>query len=233
VNDGHENNDEVPPEWRERDAAARAERMREEAEVQRRRSEAVSKLKVASGIPELFLDIIEGSAFQATPATAEVERGSFKILVLAGKPGNGKTVAACRWLLDGLHAQRPPLFVTAARLSRWDRYDSSAMDRLLLASRLVLDDLGEEFNDTKGNFLAVLDETVCDRLSNKRATIVTTNLDVEQFTSRYGVRIRDRIRESGRWVGFAQPSMRGAPDAAIDNGPLLRPGAAHGRRGMA
>lgn len=233
MNDEHEIVEDVPPEWRERDAAARAERIREEAEAQRQRLQAVSKLKVASGIPEMFLDIIEGSTFKPTVATSEVERAGFKILVLAGKPGNGKTVAACRWLLDGLHAQRPPLFVTAARLSRWDRYNNAEMDRLLLAPRLVLDDLGEEYNDTKGNFLAVLDETVCDRLSNKRATIITTNLDVDQFTARYGVRIRDRIRESGRWVGFAEPSMRGAPDAAIDNGPLLRPGAAHGRRGVA
>ena len=83
------------------------------------------------------------------------------------------------------------------------------MARLLEASRLVIDDLGEEFNDTKGNFLAVLDETISDRVANERPTVITTNLDVDKFRDRYGRRITDRIRGDGRWVAFAGESMRG------------------------
>jgi DNA replication protein DnaC len=84
----------------------------------------------------------------------------------------------------------------------------------LFASRLVIDDLGEEFNDTKGNFLAVLDEAVSDRIANLRPTVITTNLDVEAFKLRYGARVTDRIRGSGRWFAVAGESMRGRAEAA-------------------
>lgn len=205
--------EDIPPEWRERDARARAQRESEEAEAARDAEAALERLKVATCIPAKFLDIVDGGHVLNTKAKAEVERGGFEILVLSGLVGNGKTVAAARWLIDGLRAPPTPLFVTSARLSRWDRYDNAAMDRLLLASRLVIDDLGEEFNDTKGNFLAVLDETISDRLANNRPTVITTNLDLDQFTERYGVRVRDRIKESGRWVEFVDPSMRGKQTA--------------------
>jgi len=201
--------DEVPPEWRERDARAGAQREAEQADLERQRAAAREKLKAATGIPAKFLAIVDGGQVRDTKARAEVQRGGFEILVLSGKVGNGKTVAGSRWLLDGLEEKRTPLFVTGPRLSRWDRYNNAEMDRLLLASRLLIDDLGEEFNDTKGNFLAVLDETISDRLANNRPTIITTNLDLEQFTERYGLRVRDRIKESGRWVEFVEPSMRG------------------------
>jgi len=180
-------------------------------EAAQRRAAALAKRKESIGIPARFLAITEGGDLRMTQARVAVMAGGFYVLVLSGKVGNGKTVAACGWLLGGLEDRTPPLFVSAARLSRWDRYDNAAMDRLLMASRLVIDDLGEEFNDTKGNFLAVLDETISDRLANNRATVITTNLDLEQFTERYGLRIRDRIKESGRWVEFIEPSMRGTP----------------------
>ena len=172
----------------------------------REREELLRRAKDAIGIPARFREVAEGAPAD-TEALAEIRRGGFELLVMAGDVGRGKTVAAAWWLLVAAH-QRRPLFVSAARLSRWDRYDNDAMDRLLLASRLVIDDLGEEFNDTKGNFLAVLDETIADRVANRRPTVITTNLTLDAFTERYGIRIRDRIRESGRWQSFAGPSMR-------------------------
>lgn len=184
-----------------------------------RAKEAAARLareKHAIGIPVKFRELADGPGLQPTQALSEVRRGGFEILVLAGDVGRGKTVAAAWWLIEAAAARRRPLFVSAARLSRWERYDPAEMDRLLLASRLVIDDLGEEFNDTKGNFLAVLDETIADRVANRRPTVITTNLTaVDMFGAkpedggRYGIRIRDRIRESGRWQSFAGPSMRG------------------------
>jgi len=178
----------------------------------RDRDDLLRKAKDAIGIPARFRDVAEGSMAE-TEALAEVRRGGFELLVMAGDVGRGKTVAASWWLLQAAHLRRP-VFVSAARLSRWDRYDNEAMDRLLLASRLVIDDLGEEFNDTKGNFLAVLDETISDRVANRRPTVITTNLTLETFTERYGIRVRDRIRESGRWQSFKGSSMRQKASAA-------------------
>ena len=76
---------------------------------------------------------------------------------------------------------------------------------------LVIDDLGAEFNDSKGFFASLLDELIDARYSHKLATIVTSNLDLEAFKTRYGVRIVDRIREAGRFVGCGAESLRRSP----------------------
>lgn len=201
--------DDVPPEWRARDAAAKAGRAAEEEERKRLLAAEAEKLKAAIGIPAKFLALADSPSVRSTEAIAEVKRGDFEILVLAGDVGRGKTVAACWWLLQALREKRAPLFLTSARLSRWERYDVAEMNRLFTASRLVIDDLGEEFNDTKGNFLAVFDETISDRVANRRPTVITTNLTAEVFFARYGLRVRDRIRESGRFQSFAGASLRG------------------------
>jgi DNA replication protein DnaC len=186
----------------------RAEVAAREAEKTKYEAVALERAKATIGVPEKFLAII-ASGLRDTPAMGEVKKGGFHVLVLAGDVGLGKTAAASWWALEGIRDRHRPLFVTAARLSRWERYDVAEMDRLLLASRLVIDDLGNEFSDTKGNFLAVLDETISDRVANHRPTVITTNLTPEAFVGRYGERVRDRIRESGRFQIFAGESLRG------------------------
>lgn len=208
-----------PEEIEAHDAKIRADRDADAAEARKKAAAGEVVRRQATMVPQEFLAAITGPV-RDTEALAEVMRGDFRALVLAGAIGRGKTLAACWWLLDGKWPNKPeleptgprdPLFVSSARLSRWERYDNTAMDRLLLSSRLVIDDLGEEFNDTKGNFLAVLDETVSDRIANLRPTVITTNLDVEAFKARYGARITDRIRGAGRWFAVAGESMRGQP----------------------
>jgi len=180
-----------------------------------------------AGIPEMFVEIIS-ARLDNSEAFRAVSDDSLGVLVLSGQPGCGKTVAACHWLSIpiqrddgerysgttlgtplGLHH---PLFVTAARLARWDRYDARQMDRLLLADRLVLDDLGSEYADAKGNFNAILDELVSDRHANKRPMIMSTNLDAAAFKERYDERIADRIREAGKFVSLGGTSMRRRKD---------------------
>lgn len=188
-----------------------------------------------SGIPAVFADLIAAGPLEPTEAIMQVSGGApFGILVLAGKVGVGKSVAAAYWLLGDYapgssraQAARPshppglrplseygqgraakPLWVSAARLARWERYDEKEMNRLLRASRLVIDDLYTEYSDAKGNFQVILDEVVNDRLGNRRPIVITTNVDVEGFKERYGERIADRIRQYGRFVVFAGESLR-------------------------
>jgi DNA replication protein DnaC len=206
--------EEIPEEWRKRDAEIREIQAAEAAEKERHRTAEFEKLKGEIGIPSKFLALVNGR-MDPTEAMAEVKKGGFDILVLSGDVGRGKTVAAVWWLLQAIRERRRPLFVTAAKLSRWERYDGAEMDKLLGASRLVIDDLGNEYNDAKGNFLTLLDELVADRVANKRPTVITTNLTAEAFLGegdqpgRYGVRVRDRIKESGRFQEFAGASFRG------------------------
>ncbi len=203
---------------RETDPAHIAERAQRaemaKADVIRRQHDTF----VASGVPARFVEIVEAGIGQteATEAAWQVIDG---VAVLSGDPGCGKTVAACAWLRDLIvrpgavvalegYRGRQPLFVTSARLSRWDRYDNEQMNRLLKADRLVIDDVGSEFADVKGNFNAILDELVSDRHGNRRPLIITTNLDGDAFKARYDERIADRIREVGRFVSIKAPSMR-------------------------
>lgn len=159
----------------------------------------------ACGIPPKDLALLRAGQLAVTPATLALSDISALALVcISGNPGSGKTTAASNWIAIGGNG----LFVKAARLSRWDRYDNDEMNRLLRASRLVIDDLGTEFQDTKGNFMAILDEVVDVRYDHSRPTVITTNLDAEAFKARYGERIADRIREKGAFVSIDSASMR-------------------------
>jgi len=171
-----------------------------------------------TGAPQRIREVASGNLAK-TEAVKALETIGDGLIVLSGDPGCGKTVAAAAWLRELICADgrvtpfqvyhgRQPLFVTAARLSRWDRYDRDAMDMLLRADRLVLDDLGSEYADVKGNFLAIVDELVSERHGNRRPMVMTTNLAADAFKARYDERIADRIRECGRFVSLEGDSMR-------------------------
>ena len=159
--------------------------------------------------------------YERTPAI-EVVKDPIGLLVLSGKPGAGKTVAATRWILEHVEADenwtgpgtavalrgRPPIFVTAVRLARWDRYEQEQMAKLLLAPRLVIDDLGVEYMDKNGFYASLLDEVVNERYAGSRPTVMTTNLDAAAFATRYDERIMGRIRETGRFFGCGTRDLR-------------------------
>lgn len=161
---------------------------------------------------------------KATAAIAEAERAGSVITVLAGPPGVGKTAAAAGWLLDAFTdpsawascaAGCVPVgcpsceWVTGPQLARWPRFEAREMDRLLRSRRLVLDDMGVEYADQKGNLLAIIEELIDARYANNLPVVITCNLNAEGFASRYGQRITDRIRECGRFVGLTGKTMRG------------------------
>lgn len=137
-------------------------------------------------------------------------------LLLSSSPGLGKSVAAAWWLGDKADGLRPghmgsfPLWWPASKLARVDSYDGT-LDRIAKGGVLVIDDLGVEFNDTKGNFRSRLDELLDARYANYRRTIITTNLNAGEFKARYGERIVDRIREAGgdAFHEFKGQSLRG------------------------
>lgn len=177
-----------------------------EAWQQRLHDDAKRKSEAESEIPPNFMKLCRDGSLEVTEATSEL-RDDDRMVCLSGNPGCGKTVAAADWLWRRL----PGLFVKSARLARWERYDNEAMNRLLRCPRLVIDDLGTEFQDAKGNFMAILDELIDVRHDHSRPTVMTTNLDAAAFKLRYGERIADRIREDGRFVSLSGGSMRKRP----------------------
>ncbi len=203
----------APEEITAHDALVREHAERAEAE---RKAELAAKREatfLAMGIPPKDMALIKSGGLEPTEAVTAL-RGNVRLVCLSGNPGCGKTTAAGSWLwsaADGAigRTRGIPVFVKAARLARWDRYDDEQMDRLLKADRLVVDDLGTEFQDAKGSFMVLFDELVDVRYDHCRPTVITTNLDAEQFKTRYGERIADRIREAGKFVSLAGASMRG------------------------
>ena len=164
----------------------------------------------ATGLPERLVRLVAAGALRETDAVAAM-REPAGITVLSGAPGCGKTVAAASWLFDwAAHHLEAGLWLTAARLQRWDRYSRAEMDRLFGYPRLVLDDLGTEYLDERGSFMTTLDELVNERYASGRPLVITTNLNVEAFKQRYGERIADRIREAGVFKAVGSQSMRAA-----------------------
>jgi len=213
--------------------ASVAERLRREAErkaeEERRYQEmlgpAMVKYVDGLGIPARALEAMRGTREETKAIQAST--GALDFLVLSGGPGCGKTVAAALWISSYVSDHslwsnesrlglRPapsfhgsaPIWVTAAKLARCDRYDENHMTKLLRTPRLVIDDLGGEYLDKGGFYASLLDEIVNERQAESKPTIMTTNLNAEAFKERYGERIVDRIREGGRFVGCGDQSLR-------------------------
>jgi DNA replication protein DnaC len=193
--------------WAEHDAkiaARRAEHEREEAE--RDRLHRLDRLERA-GWPKRALEAA-AAADETKPALARVvawKPTSECVLVLSGAPGCGKTTAAAHW---AIRRWPTPAFLRATTFAASSRYDHERRSAWLDAEALVLDDLGSEYADTKGNFLVDLDELVDTFYGDKRPLVITTNCTDAVFKSRYGQRIVDRIRECGSWFSVNSTSLR-------------------------
>lgn len=163
----------------------------------------------ASGIPAKDHDRIADGALDDTSALKWVrkwwhEQIVILILVLTGDYGVGKTTAA-GWLAA---QERGSIFITADALGRVDRYDNKAVERLERAPLLVIDELGVEYLDAAGSYLAKLHALLNERYAHCRRTVITTNLPPEPWIARYGGRLGDRMLESGTFAHCKGPSLR-------------------------
>jgi hypothetical protein len=146
-------------------------------------------------------------AIQAPPEGAH-------LIVLSGGVGCGKTTAASWWLWHGAHGHRqyartgPPRFVAVSWFARHSRYEYERFDALERARALVVDDLGMEYADAKGSFVADLDALLDARYRNLLPTVLTTNLESDDFMERYGPRLRSRIHEFGCFINVNGPDLR-------------------------
>lgn len=161
---------------------------------------------ISRRIPLKDVDLICGGDLVETDAmrcAREFAKSASGILVLSGGRGCGKTTA-----MSWLCAELGGLFLDVSRLARVSRYSDEQMSLLEERCFLGIDDLGMEFSDEKGSFMATLDGLINARYSNLRPTCVTTNVNAQMFKTRYGERVADRIRECGRFVEISGESMR-------------------------
>lgn len=128
------------------------------------------------------------------------------IVILSGDTGTGKTMASS--MLALLKGAR---MVTAQRVLEMNRFNGD-FDTLCSAPALVIDDMGTEYLDSKGEAEARWDGLFNRRYRMARMSraplVATTNLVAKDFKARYGARIADRIVEVGEWVKVGGGSMR-------------------------
>lgn len=143
--------------------------------------------------------------------------GKQLFLVLSGPTGCGKTVAACYALLM---RERSGLFVYAGKLAQRSWYEEGIWRELETKDLLVIDDLGQEPLEKSGVTSAKIDTLLTIRDAEKRRTVITTNLASDEFSTRYGGRVLDRIKGAGRWFMDPGDSMRQPVAAAVTQAAL-------------
>lgn len=127
------------------------------------------------------------------------------IIVLSGSVGCGKTIA----VLNFLSQSGGSGYITAIEL-----YNACKLNAIMVineaknTSILALDDLGSEYEAESGYFQSIIDEIIDYRYLHLKTTIVTTNLNLEQFVERYGKRFVGRIKEWGRFIESDEKSQR-------------------------
>lgn len=169
----------------------------------RTRQESLDQL----GWPRRALEVAE-RADTTNSAIAKLAGWDFErrnVAVLSGPRGTGKTAGAAWWALGRKERIR---FGRAATFARTSRYDAEQASLWYDQPGLCLDDLGAEFLDSKGSFIVDFDELIDTYYADKRPLVITTNLTQDEFKSRYGGRVEDRIRECARWFVVGGESMR-------------------------
>lgn len=197
----------TPEQWAEHDKRVAAER--------RRQAPIVEAMTAPTDLCEfgwprrLLVDAAE--ADRTRPAVARIlanDFGDANVVVLAGVPGCGKSVAAAVW---AMRRAKSTTFVRASTFAASSRYSADARANWYAAKALVLDDLGAEYLDAAGSFLVDLDELIDTFYADIRPLVITTNCTDEQFKARYGARIEDRLRACARWFSIGGGSLRSKP----------------------
>jgi len=204
--------------WAVRDAEVAASKLADEtaaadAAVRIR----AQSLKTASGFPARSVDAaLEAGETTAMAAARRFLQAKRSVLVLAGGVGAGKTTASAWLALEA--GGSIPAFIRAAELESRGRYDRELRAWLRGKTMLVIDDIGAESLDGKGNFQSLLDEIVDLFYGDRKLVVMTTNLrpkttdpKVPQFNERYGERIASRLFEVGTWADCGTTDLRRKP----------------------
>lgn len=197
--------------WARKDAEVAANQARAAAAQARKELEIRASVMASQGAPRRALEVALAPdcdlTTEAVAAVRDWQGGD--VIALIGGVGRGKTVAAVWWMAR--YGGPSPMFVRAAELEATGRYGKEARElrkRWQSASALIIDDLGVEFVDAKGNFLVILDGIIDYFYAQKRALILTTNLTGDDFKLRYGERITSRLRQGKGWRAVGGADLR-------------------------
>lgn len=146
---------------------------------------------------------------------ADFSGGSGNLLFM-GRTGLGKTyLSACIAMEVAARGYEVRYYPAQALIDRFERVrfnreagadDLTAMREILSCGLLILDDLGAEFATAYSQ--SVLYQVINDRMTEGRATIISTNLDLPALSKAYNERILSRLIGSYTMLGFVGRDIR-------------------------
>ena len=196
---------------------AAIETAREEAKARAAKLQAWQRQIGESGIPERFhtrtLNTFKAEndgqrhALQFATSFAdgfEARKKTGRGAIFLGLPGTGKTHLAVGIGMQLMKLGRPVLFSTVMRAIRrikdtWSRgseeSESQAVAALVFPDLLILDEVGIQFGtETEKNLLF---DVLNERYERRKATLLLSNLLLDQVRAYLGDRVFDRMREDG------------------------------------
>lgn len=139
-------------------------------------------------------------------------------LILFGSVGNGKTTLArsiCNLIgilyKSSLLSESKSVYrASAMELSEIAKEDNGKFANLKKTELLFIDDVGVEPSIVKvwGNEISPFVDTIYYRYDRQLFTVMTSNLNDEEFTGRYGLRVADRFSEMFDKIPFENKSYR-------------------------
>lgn len=134
-------------------------------------------------------------------------------LLLFGRPGLGKTHLSAAIAREVSGKGFSVVYDTAGHI--FERFEAQKfgrdeaerdVERVLNCDLLILDDLGAEFATAYSQ--SVLYQVINDRMTEGRATIISTNLDLPALSKAYNERILSRLIGSYTMLGFVGRDIR-------------------------
>jgi DNA replication protein DnaC len=202
---------------------------KEAKEAEAAKSRMIAEAHRKNGLPDLFdekrfADFSASTdrqkrALSITSKFAEsfiANQESGNSLILAGKPGTGKTHLAAAVLNAVCDAGIRGYFISAAKAIRLvkdtyrrdsERSEQQALDSLIEQPLLILDEVGVQVGSEHEKMLMF--EIINERYQWRMSTILISNLYVKEISDFLGDRVVDRFRENGAVVAFDWESHRG------------------------
>jgi DNA replication protein DnaC len=147
-------------------------------------------------VPKRYLDARLNDATKSCKQVKAFLESDDIFLLLTGRVGIGKTYACYAGIIE---RNGGGVYHKAVRLGQLLFSDKvKTIADMEDTGLLILDDIGTEIITDKQWFNSILDSIIDYRYEWMHQTILTTNLTMGEFKSRYGERIMSRLTETGK-----------------------------------